>query len=509
MIELNINNFIKFHVELFNNTKQITNTNIDNVINDIIKLEKEYDKKYSNSILKKKFNKRELIILLLNFIILVQQNEKLIYLNIENLKKIFSSLFDTNNDSFNEIFLNFKDKYLSINDEDIDIEKLCKIFAINLFFFKKHIKYFRIENVIKGFRNKLKERIDNPSLLDNEIEYDEVSYDPEISFLSSSRRKIKSLDNSTRKVKSLYNSTRKVKSLDNKDTFLKSSFKKELEEKQKMKEMKKIKELGEMKKIYNLIIKILYDKLHRLIYYFNIKKTKIEELGIRIEDIITSSFNSTLGSLQIGEPNFNSNNFELLEELINEYNVNNNINYYNYGSEAYLLKFLKINISISEIINFVEKIKSHNKTEDISIKYELNNYLIKIGYDLAICLYLFTNITNMSKIISIKEIIRDKIIPSLLKEINDDYRQKIDENFNKMLNDNSNTYLKLIYSPNTKNNLTKINYLRDIFNNSYSNILEYEQLKYNLYKYDKLEEYDEKTKKTNILWFLNNVILRF
>ncbi len=502
MFILNINNFIKFHLDLFKKFPILSKKGIDNIGNKILDFEKEYDKKYSKELIniKKEKKIKNLVIFLLNFIINIQDDEDLDYLKIEEIKKLFSLLFNLNDNQINYIFSIVNDKQNLIpnfeklvltNITDIEdytnmeyINKLCKMFAINLLFFKNYVKLFNVKKIIENFKTKLK-KILSKSPNYNSRDYD-ISYDAESSFLLSSRRKIKSLGNE--------------------EKSLKSSFKKKLN-----KELEEYR-IKENTKINTIIYSILKDKIDRLIFYFYIKNISLvdykKKLDFLIEDKITDSFETTLLELQITEPEYNTNNFEKLQELINYYNKKNNINYYNYGSEAYLLKLLKNNVSINEISEYVEKFKNENEKDNNT--YTSENYLKKIGYDLAICLYIFTKISIIRNRITkeeIKRMIKNIILET--DEINDDYMKKINDYFNEILNNNTNKNFKFIYSPNTKINLIKRNYLREQFEKLNNDKYKYEQFKYNLYKYEEIEGYDEKNKKPIYLWFINNVVLRF
>ena len=58
MFILNINNFIKFHLDLFINFTILSKEGIDNIGNKILDFEKEYDKKYSKKLMNIKKEKK-------------------------------------------------------------------------------------------------------------------------------------------------------------------------------------------------------------------------------------------------------------------------------------------------------------------------------------------------------------------------------------------------------------------------------------------------------------------
>ena len=478
MFTLNVNNFIKFHLDLFKNFTILSNEDINNIGDKILQFEKEYDEKYSKILIniKKEKKIKNLIIYLLKFIINIKDDEKLDYLKIKEIKKIFCLSFDLNDNQINYIFsivnnekeliANF-DKLQMTDITDITdikdytnmeyINKLCKMFAINLLFFKNYVKLFNVKKIIENLKTKLK-NILSKSPNYNSSDYD-ISYDAESSFLLSSRRKIKSLGNE--------------------EKSLKSSFKKSFS-KQK------------------LLEKILMEKLYRLIYYYN--RIKINEDNIYV---IYQTFIQTIKELD----NYNNEIFKIknlqdIDIFIDfdlDYNKKNNINYYNYGSETTLLLLLKQDImDLEKIRKYVEKCKKIiTETEGIKQKYNINNYFKKIGYDLALALYIFTDYSKLPTYEELKNIIY-KILDDIYNNI-DNYIDEINKYYNDIMN------LKLNSISNTKQTYMKQHILNIFKNSLYKD--EPEQLKYNLYRY-KYQEFNDKGEPI-ILWFINDVILRF
>jgi len=153
-----------------------------------------------------------------------------------------------------------------------------------------------------------------------------------------------------------------------------------------------------------------------------------------------------------------------------------------------LLKNKNSNLGSSSNVTLSSDISS-NSSISKSLKekntYNLNNYLNKIGYDLAIYLFIFTkNEYNISK--EDLNILIEKYINKGQEEITKNYYNKIQENYNEMIkNDKYKDDIKKIF----KNKL-------------YSPYKK--QLKYNLFLY-KYKNYEKE--KVN-LWFINNCILR-
>ncbi len=182
-----------------------------------------------------------------------------------------------------------------------------------------------------------------------------------------------------------------------------------------------------------------------------------------------------------------------------EYNKKYNINYYNYGSEASLLLLLKPNVTLEEIRDYVNEYKSEYKNIHIALnkKYALSDYLNKIGYDLAICQYVFTDISFIFSKEHFNEII-DIILRDAYNTI-DKYIDEVDNYYSKIMN------LESISKSNVKKQ-TKKEQVEKIFNDDLYKE-EKEQLKYNLYKY-KYKQFPSKPTAV-LLWFINTVILRF
>jgi len=350
-------------------------------------------------------------------------------------------------------------------------------------------------------------------------------------------RNIKSLEKSKNEL--IKSSKKKVKSLDNKITIKTINKSDIIKDKKKLdilvpkfyetakniqykaieKSKKLEKELIEQglieKKIIDTTILdiILEDKIYRLVYYIRSKYSnyslKLIEFKINAEKImkiINIYLKEIIKKLKITE---NSKNKNILIEEINYYNKENNINYYNYGSEAWIFyKINRLDIEnirkekiideknidedienevLQDIIYFVDEIKNKNKKEDVKIKYNLENYLNKIGYDIAIYLYIYTNIISKIEEKDLLKIVENHIENAEV-EINDRFINKMEQ-----------YYIKII---------TNNEYKNDIIKNMFSNSLyrRYsEQLKYNLYLY----KYKNYEKEQINLWFINNCKLQF
>jgi len=282
-------------------------------------------------------------------------------------------------------------------------------------------------------------------------------------------RKYKSLENKESKYKLLKEQKREYKSLENEENKYKSEENKKIIEILKNDERKKI------------ILEILKDKIYRLIYYINVYNKNIE---IDIDKIILS-FEHSIKYLELYNNMYNkiknSKNIIELIDLINYFNKENNINYYNYGSDIWILYKIYKKLTLEDIRKYVIKLKENKENKE----YNLENYLIKIGYDLALYLYIFTNYSIDIERKELKELIT-KIQDIGKKEINKSYIKKINNYYEEMIEDSNNKKEIL-----------------NIFNNDMYKKYP-EQLKYNLYLY-KYQLYEKEQIK---LWFINNCILK-
>jgi hypothetical protein len=253
---------------------------------------------------------------------------------------------------------------------------------------------------------------------------------------------------------------------------------------------------NELSEYIDLVTKILEDKLYRLVHY---TRLKINNLSI-----IYKSYEKTFDELKyikeiIGSVENNSKKISDLSKLMLAYNKKYNINYYNYGSEASLLLLLIPNVTLEDIRYYVDEYRNEYKNKQIALqkKYALSDYLNKIGYDLAICQYVFTDI---SFIFSKEQF--DKIINIILHDaydIMDKYIIDLNNYYSKIMN------LESISNSNIKKQ-TKKEQIEKIFNNDLYKEQK-EQLKYNLYKY-KYKQFPNKPTAV-LLWFINTVVLRF
>jgi len=342
--------------------------------------------------------------------------------------------------------------------------------------FKKHNREILLEQKVKSLGNEKKSSL-NKSLPKQNLleELKNINFEKKI----LPEEKVKSLENAEKSSLKKSLSNKRAKSLGNEEKSLKSSFKKSFS-KQK------------------LLEKILMEKLYRLIYYYN--RIKINEDNIYV---IYQTFIQTIKELD----NYNNEIFKIknLQDIDNfidldlDYNKKNNINYYNYGSETTLLLLLKRDkMDLEKIRKYVKECKKIiTETEGIKQKYTINNYLKKIGYDLALALYIFTDYSNQPTYEELKNIIY-KILDDIYNNI-DNYIDEINKYYDDIMN------LKLNSISNTKQTYMKQNILNIFKNSLYKD--EPEQLKYNLYRY-KYQEFNDKGEPI-ILWFINDVILRF
>jgi hypothetical protein len=358
---------------------------------------------------------------IVNFIVVIALNITLFYKftgnEINQLKNILLSLLSQ--EIYKPPVLNFEPfkykKPLSPNTLDI---------------FKKHNREILLEEKVKSLENAEK------SSLKKSLSEEKQKLLKELKNINSEKKilpekKIKSLENAEKSLTSLSN--KRAKSLGNEEKYLKSSFKKELAKQKLLKELKNInsekkilperkvkslenaeksslkkslsnkraKSLGNEEKYLKssfkkslskqkLLEKILMEKLYRLIYYYN--RIKINEDNIYV---IYQTFIQTIEELKKYEKEIfvikNSQDIDFFIDFDLDYNKKNNINYYNYGSETTLLLLLKQDImDLEKIRKYVEKCKKIiTETEGIKQKYNINNYFKKIGYDLALALYIF------------------------------------------------------------------------------------------------------------------------
>ena len=248
---------------------------------------------------------------------------------------------------------------------------------------------------------------------------------------------------------------------------------------------------------------MLKDKLYQLIFYLKLKDKEFDFTIINNKNFyytIFRGYDSIIQNLKEYSPMFktsskktlnNSKNIKEFVYLVMDAN-DNKFNYYNYGSEASLLFLLKPDMTLEEIRNYIIILKDE-KNKNSKLKdfiYTFDDYCYKIGYDLALSLYIFTDISLKIKLEILSNIIKD-IVKDGYRTINDDYMNKIEIYFDNMINE-----------PKFKTDIERI------FNNDlYRDNNEQKQLKYNLYMH-KYKEFKENNK-TILLWFINNVILRF
>jgi hypothetical protein len=136
----------------------------------------------------------------------------------------------------------------------------------------------------------------------------------------------------------------------------------------------------------NIIQLIIKYKINKLYKYLN--KRNFNKLTLYIHSI-ENAYKDCLNKIKVyySDITRNSKNIGILGELIGFLNDKfNNININNYGSEISLLLSI-INITENDKYEYLEKLKLYTTAS----KYKLQDFFNKIGYDLAIYIFVLTN----------------------------------------------------------------------------------------------------------------------
>ena len=208
---------------------------------------------------------------------------------------------------------------------------------------------------------------------------------------------------------------------------------------------------------------------------------------------------------------------ELIYTLNNEYN---NINFDNYGSEGYTLycvdnpeQFLKhicyfINI-MSNYLNYYSRLNDSIKQTDKLKIYKIEDIFKKIGYDIAIYIFIFISIDYDSNFKGFSDNTKKRIISIFKKHFIREFKSLFN-NLNKgniIL-----SYLSYVKQY-KKYDETKFNELEDTYINYKQRKLSpqddylFEQKLYNLYKYKTLNLSHCNNDKIKFLSFINNVYI--
>lgn len=164
--------------------------------------------------------------------------------------------------------------------------------------------------------------------------------------------------------------------------------------------------------LINIIIKYKVNKLKEFLN--SISSNKLSSYLNLIED----AYNDCLNKIKVYYSDIprNNKNIEILGDIIGFLNDKfNNINIKNYESEINLLNKL-IDLSERDKNEYLEKLKLYTT----STRFTLQNFCNKIGYDLAIYLYV---LTNKSLDINFKEILK-----LLIKYLSQKYTNSISFN---------------------------------------------------------------------------------
>jgi len=146
--------------------------------------------------------------------------------------------------------------------------------------------------------------------------------------------------------------------------------------------------------IDNFIINLLKDKTSHLAFLLKITEMSEEIIN---KDKIYEGFKECSKILEeIEYNNFRNNKsyntFGYLLSLLND--KYNNINYNNYGSETQILDFIE-NSRVNYYLKLEEYLNGIKSIDEIKDKeYNLENYMKKIGFDIAIYIFIFINNNN-------------------------------------------------------------------------------------------------------------------
>jgi len=173
--------------------------------------------------------------------------------------------------------------------------------------------------------------------------------------------------------------------------------------------------------LINIIIKYKANKLKKLLN--SISSNKLTSYLNLIED----AYNDCLNKIKVYYSDIprNNKNIEILGDIIGFLNDKfNNINIKNYESEINLLNQL-IDLSEKDKNEYLEKLKLYIT----ATRFTLQDFCNKIGYDLAIYLYV---LTNKSLDINFKEILK-----LLIKYLSQKYKNSISFNMDFLSKTNS------------------------------------------------------------------------
>lgn len=202
----------------------------------------------------------------------------------------------------------------------------------------------------------------------------------------------------------------------------------------------------------DFIDKLMKDRAEALAFYFlindidnnNYSNTKfIEKLNL-----ISESYNLTKTQLNTVE---NKKENIIYFRIIEYYNNINNINYSNYGSEGHILKFLDLN-SIQNLNQYINEIK---KNDNMTAIYTFDNYMKKIGNDIAIYEYFFDK-----KIEDVQEIYISKFIEYFISGLKRDIYEFIRKVKKEMLRCKTNNIILNFASKEKEPNI----YLQQLYN---------------------------------------------
>jgi hypothetical protein len=236
-----------------------------------------------------------------------------------------------------------------------------------------------------------------------------------------------------------------------------------------------------------IISKMLIQKNFKLLLYLDCNNKKINNLDSYLEFVYNSYIQTKEKLSKVEFTKYkNSKDYSILGNLIGDFNNEfNNINYSNYGSEASLLDTIPLKITYDNLFSYVNSIKKFDNKKF----YTINDYFKKIGTDLAIILFIFTD--------NLPDLVKENII-IYFKDIYETYFEILNKKKYLLFQhrrDAIEEYKKIIKDPNYKDIYKEFDNDKIIKCQEEHNLFLYPYKIFNDIKYP--------------IYYINNVILRF
>lgn len=166
---------------------------------------------------------------------------------------------------------------------------------------------------------------------------------------------------------------------------------------------------------------IIEDKIRRLVYVDDTIKLNEDDIRRILEE-----YYLTYIERLINISNEKGNDVVMYAEVMNYINRLSHLNYYNYGSEVWLLTQIYQDIKDQDIFKYLEIIKSNDETQT----YRLNDYLIKMAFDLVFYLHIVLKIKHPYDINQLTTLIL-KIFEEI-KRKNNELKKNVNEYYNRI-----------------------------------------------------------------------------